>query len=134
MPISSKIDRVPGLVIRAAGFVASALTGMALMEMVGLPGRFLEEGLTMKFVGALLVTSACCGTLLWSKRDRSLGLGMLLGLQLGFFELQRAAALASGKLALAQGSERVMAAAGIAAIIAGTISWIWKAFGRRFYS
>ena len=65
------------------------------------------------------------------KADRSVAIGVGLGMPLGFFYFQNAYARKASIIDLAEGSSRIMMVAAVIAVIAGIAAWGTRRYAAR---
>lgn len=129
-----KLDKLLARFARGLFFSAAFLTGLVVMRMMAVPAFTMQLDMSAMVTAAYLLNSLASGTVMFTRQDRSGLLGAMLGLQVGFFDLQRRAAVAGDLAGLADGARNVLATGGILAIASGCAAAAWLRFGPRAHS
>ncbi len=77
-------------------------------------------------VTAMLVSSIIAGWFFAGPKDRSVPIGFLVGMPLGFLYFQNSYARLASMHDLARGSATILAMSGILAVISAISAWIWR--------
>lgn len=128
------LTRLASRSLRGIVFAAAVLTGLIVMTMIANDPPLRQLEMSALVTAAYLLTAMASGTVMFARNDRSAPLGFMLGLQIGFFDLQRKTALASGLADLASGAQNVLATGGALAVLSGCFAAAWLRFGHRLQS
>lgn len=110
---------------------ASLILGCLLfVSMVAKPSVVADPMASGIATAGIILSSFMAGWCYAGSKDRSSVIGFGVGMPLGFLYFQNSYAREAGMVDLALGSSRIMAVAGLIAILSAAAAWAWRRFAK----